>query len=268
MSSAAQEPVTGKQAALLPSPQPTDSRPWPYFEVSPSIRQSVIAGQKVHTLTLGPVAKSVVAPQTPKSVPVPPNAKRVAGQLSANSAHTPVPASARPAAPLSSPPTPAPAPPSMPLVFSPGIAQPIRIADPIPASGGPVHPGTSQSASGAPIHAVPSALSGSGSGRRTAHPVAKAAKGRAQLAPQQSIRRTSGINIERLSTAALVLGLLSVIAAFFTSIPAIVCGHLALRQADAVWTPRAIRRRAQWALGLGYMATIAWLVVVLLSVTH
>ena len=81
-------------------------------------------------------------------------------------------------------------------------------------------------------------------------------------------KRTSGMSVEQLSTVALVLGLLGVFLMFLVSIPAIICGHVALHRSDPVWTPRAIRRRAQWGLALGYGTTILWIAVLVLSSVH
>ncbi|HEU5441840.1 MAG TPA: DUF4190 domain-containing protein [Ktedonobacterales bacterium] len=65
--------------------------------------------------------------------------------------------------------------------------------------------------------------------------------------------------VHRLGTASLVLGLLGILLPLVAGVPAIICGHLALRRADPVWTPERLKRRAQWGLALGYLTSLAWL---------
>jgi uncharacterized membrane protein YbaN (DUF454 family) len=73
------------------------------------------------------------------------------------------------------------------------------------------------------------------------------------------VAHRAGQRVKRLGTASLVLGLLGIVLPLVAGVPAIICGHLALRRADPVWTPERLKRRAQWGLALGYLTSLAWL---------
>lgn len=253
--------LVGKQVAKLPVPEHNDRLPWPYYAVDPAARATVVTAQRVQTITLGPLGAAPVVAPAPAApappMPIPVGAKRVAGPSSTSASAPAVPPSAatlRP--PTSAAPMAQPAQVKVPaaVAVSPQMA-PRRTAGPMTASG------ASSPASSSPSVPMVSYPSSAGSqppapyvqaGKQVPAPVRGAAGG--PLATQRAAQ-----GVRRLGTASLVLGLLGILLPLIAGVPAIICGHLALRRADPVWTPERLKRRAQWGLALGYLTSLAWL---------
>lgn len=72
----------------------------------------------------------------------------------------------------------------------------------------------------------------------------------------------------RLTSWAIALGLLGILCGFVTGVPAAICGHLALRRLARTGGTLALRRRAQWAIALGYATTLFWAAYLLLTVAR
>lgn len=254
--------LVGKQVAKLPVPEHNDRLPWPYYAVEPAARAMAVTAQRVQTITLGPLgATAPVVSAAPRPAPpmaIPTSAKRVAGP-----SNTSAPA-ASPAAPIALPAqVKAPA-----ALAVPAQMAPRRTAGPMTASGASV---PAASAPGAPMVSYPSSVGSHAAatwpsapapaphtqqGNRSPAPVRGAAGG-------SLVAQRAGQRVKRLGTASLVLGLLGIVLPLVAGVPAIICGHLALRRADPVWTPERLKRRAQWGLALGYLTSLAWLSYIL-----
>lgn len=271
--------LAGKQVAKLPAPEHDDRQVWPYFAVADAARKLVVTQQGVQKITLEalkPAAHTVpLQPLQPPSPPkpvqpppppqqqitIPPGAKRFA-----------VPGGSTQAAPT--PPTGAPQPQLQPrtaIIMNPA-ASPATV--PLPGFGtvapptkprrtaGPMTPsGTPAPAPAAPSAPLMTPRQGMGGAVRGVMPSPQSPSGGSGLRARgtSAPAKQRAIAAARLATAALVLGLLGILLPIVAGVAAIVCGHWALGQADPIWTPEQIKRRAQWGLALGYLTTILWL---------
>lgn len=84
--------------------------------------------------------------------------------------------------------------------------------------------------------------------------------------PIATVRLPPPPEVARLTSWALALGLMSILCGFVTGVPALVCGHVALRRLARARDAGSLRRRAQWAVTLGYATSLFWAAYVLLSV--
>lgn len=252
--------LVGKQVAKLPVPEHNDRLPWPYYAVEPAARAMAVTAQRVQTITLGPLgATAPVVSAAPRPAPpmaIPTSARRVAGPSSTSTS------AAAHAAPSAMPPNPRPpavaaagqakAPAA--LAISPQMA-PRRTAGPMTASGAS---SPAASAPSMPLVSYPSSAASQAPAPYSALGNGAPALVRGAAGGSLATQRTAQ-GVHRLGTASLVLGLLGILLPLVAGVPAIICGHLALRRADPVWTPERLKRRAQWGLALGYLTSLAWL---------
>lgn len=106
--------------------------------------------------------------------------------------------------------------------------------------------------------------------RRVAGPLTPpaAAGNAAQPHSSATMRLPIAPDAARLTSWAIALGLLGVLCGFVTGVPAAICGHLALRRLARTGGTLALRRRAQWAIALGYATTLFWAAYLLLTVAR
>ncbi|HEX6798638.1 MAG TPA: DUF4190 domain-containing protein [Ktedonobacterales bacterium] len=252
----------------LPTPEAIDHVPWPYFAVSAAERRRMVARQQPQTVALVALGATtpVVATQAAPAMTVPQAIRRATAALrpppssSTSSVSVPpatraLPGTRRPAAQPAHPPR---------------RAGPVPVTAPVPAvsamSTGPVAGGPAVQAMkprrvAGPL--TPSPVIGG------ATPVPKTTASPASAArPIATMRLPPVPDAARLTSWAIALGLLGILCGFVTGVPAVVCGHLALRRLAHTRGSLALRRRAQWAIALGYATTLFWAAYVLLTMVR
>lgn len=251
----------------LPAPEAIDHVPWPYFAVSAADRRRMVARQQPQTVTLVALSATspVVATQAAPAMTVPQAIRRATAALrpqpsSTSSVSVPpatraLPGTRRPAAQPAHPPR---------------RAGPVPVTAPVPAvsamSTGPVAGGPAVQAMkprrvAGPL--TPSTVTGG------ATPVPKTTASTASAGrPIATMRLPPVPDAARLTSWAIALGLLGILCGFVTGVPAVVCGHLALRRLAHTRGSLALRRRAQWAIALGYATTLFWAAYVLLTMAR
>lgn len=260
------------KVASLPAPEAIDHLPWPYFAVPAVERRRVVARHQPQTVTLGTLSATVpvVALHTAPAMTIPQTARRVAAAL-----RPPV-AAQSPAAP--------PATRALPGTQRPATqpARPPRQAAPVPVTAPiPIPPLTGPVAGGPAIEALkPRRVAGpltsptAPSNSAPAPSSASRSPGTVALVrttvrqPIATVRLPPAPDAARLVSWALALGLLGVLCGFVTGVPAALCGHLALRRLARTSGAGSLRRRAQWAIALGYATSLFWASYLLLTVVR
>jgi hypothetical protein len=85
--------------------------------------------------------------------------------------------------------------------------------------------------------------------------------------PQQYQQpQAPAVGAPELAIAALVLGWLTIVFGLLAGVPAIICGHMALRRASGVSAPNVVTRRARTGLALGYIVSFVWIALFILII--
>ena len=81
--------------------------------------------------------------------------------------------------------------------------------------------------------------------------------------PSGSRGKPTSSSVHALARAAYILGWLTILLGLFAGIPAIICGHLALRRANLSLIPEQVKRKARIGLALGYIVSFLWLLLII-----
>lgn len=235
--------VAGKRIVPLPTFNQNNHLPWPSFDVNLQARKSVSNGQTPYVFTLSALPPATITnpAANPPRISVPPkapptmpqNAKRTAGPVSASTQQGTV-APASPASPATAHQPPA-------TTQTPAwsaYGSPVKPTQPKRTAGPITHPSVPPVTPYAqPLHVpvVPAAVAG----------------------------KPTSSSVHELAKAAYILGWLTILLGLFAGIPAIICGHLALRRANLSLTPEQVKRKALIGLTLGYILSILWLLLII-----
>lgn len=253
------------KVSSLPAPEAIDHVPWPYFAVPAAERRRVVAKQHPQTVTLGALSATVpvVAPHPAPAMTMPQLARRVTAAL-----HPPAATSAVAATPPATRALPGTQRPASQPVHPPRHAAPVPVTAPIPitgpVAGGPAIQALNPRRVAGPL--TPPAATGSlGSAGGSAAGIA--ARTRSSGArPAATLRLPPTPEAADLTSWAISLGMLSIFCGFVTGVPAAICGHVALRRLARARDAGSLRRRAQWAIALGYATSLFWAAYLLLTV--
>lgn len=250
----------------LPAPEAIDHVPWPYFAVSAADRRRMVARQQPQTVTLVALSATspVLATQAAPAMTIPQAIRRATAAL------RPQPSSSSVAVPPATHALPGTRRPASQPTHSPRRAGPVPVTAPVPAvstapagpvAGGPAVQAMKPRRVAGPL--TPSPVIGG------ATPVPKTTASPASAArPIATMRLPPVPDAAHLTSWAIALGLLGILCGFVTGVPAVICGHLALRRIAHTRGSLALRRRAQWAIALGYATTLFWAAYVLLTMVR